>query len=707
MKECPECWSCLPDAAGACARHPSERLEQLFEGEGLIDGKYRLERRLGSGGMGVVYRARHVGLDRPFAVKLIRSPHLPHAGGGSFAERFRVEARALGLLKHPHVVTVTDYGVDARDGGLPYLVMECLEGRTLREIALAEGGLPFERALPLLEAIARAVDYAHGRGVLHRDLKPGNVLVSENSRGAPAVKILDFGLARLAGRGEARGPAGAAPGPPPARPMLTERGGVAGTPAYMAPELARGGSASPASDIYSFGVLAYEVLVGRPPFHGTLPEIRAAHLLAAPPRPSALQRGLPVELDGPLASALQKDPDDRPACAADVVQALRAAWSRARKRRWRTRGVPLRIGLAALVAALAAALGGALGSWPPAAALERRMLDARFAWSPSRPPDDRIVIVSIDDASLDADPTPLAGRADAFGRALERIVAAGARGVAVDLLLPRHWSRSEAFSRLVLAHHPRLALAALATPSGDTIGTECIDGLTAVALGEHAAAVFGLINVGEDPDGVIRRARSAFPDVDGLPRESLAARAARLLAGAAAPSVPSPFWIDYRLDAARLRTLSWRDLARALREEPSPFQDRLVLVGASFVASGDDAHRHPRSAARISGLVVQALIVNTLITGAPLRDAPRLASTLAIALEALLAAAALLVLPRAGRAAAVAAGLGALHAAAAAALFQGAGIVLPVAAPLLALMLAAAAGALIRSARPHGPGAGA
>src|SRR5215475_1741336 len=160
----------------------------------VLDGKYRLDDRLGEGAAGVVYRATHLGLKRVFALKLLK----PGPVSDPLAvARFQREAEALGRLRHPHIVDVTDSGIDPGTG-TPYLVMELLDGVPLAELCRT-GPLPLERALPILAAIAAAVDAAHERGILHRDLKPGNILLCQGDGEAPAVKVLDFGLAEIAG----------------------------------------------------------------------------------------------------------------------------------------------------------------------------------------------------------------------------------------------------------------------------------------------------------------------------------------------------------------------------------------------------------------------------------------------------------------------------------------------------------------------------
>ena len=197
MRECESCGRCLDDGALPCCG-TGDLLTEPFPGPPLVDGKYLLERRLGAGGMGSVYRALHVGLGKVFAVKVIRS--LFSAAPQAVA-RFRIEAQALGRLSHPNVVAVTDYGVDPRRGGLPYLVMEHLPGESLLGHVERQGPLSPEDAVRLLGPVAAALDHAHREGILHRDLKPSNVFLAVADDGSLVPKLLDFGLARSAGMG--------------------------------------------------------------------------------------------------------------------------------------------------------------------------------------------------------------------------------------------------------------------------------------------------------------------------------------------------------------------------------------------------------------------------------------------------------------------------------------------------------------------------
>lgn len=282
----------------------------------LVDQKYRLEERLGEGAVGVVYRAVHVGLEKSFAIKLLKITGPPSSAA---LERFRREAVALGRLRHPHIVEVTDFGIDGSDGCRPYIVTELLEGMPLSDVCRDQGPLPLEQALPLLGQIAAAVDAAHVAGVLHRDLKPGNIFVCSETPESPSAKVLDFGLAELLSEPD-KSSSGTLPGGQESPPGLTRTGSLLGTPLYVAPELIRLGQASRASDIYSFGVLAYEILGGKPPFQGTLEEVLAGHLNAEPP-----PLPLPPEIWIPLRETLRKNPALRPNTAGEVIRRLQEA----------------------------------------------------------------------------------------------------------------------------------------------------------------------------------------------------------------------------------------------------------------------------------------------------------------------------------------------------------------------------------------------
>ena len=364
-----------------------------------LDGKYKIERQLGRGGMGTVYLATHLGTERPVAVKVIAPQYMERP---EFVERFRREARAAGRLRHPNVVNVTDFGFASTDDGrAAYLVMEYLDGCTLGEILEEENNLPVPWTLDILEQVCSAVHAAHEQGIIHRDLKPDNIWLEPNQRGGYTVKVLDFGIAKLeehratdssesidisvapnptmlVGRGqatiaehqgdttihdsatttrtfepsavaqgdgsEARTAILPAAGTPADDPDtigtrlvsgdgllatnvdpsedLTRVGAVIGTPLYMSPEQCRGERLDPRSDIYSLGVIGYQMLAGRTPFEGDFTYVMEAH--KAIPAPLLDSKKVRKKLKRVIATALEKNPDDRPETAEAFASVLRS-----------------------------------------------------------------------------------------------------------------------------------------------------------------------------------------------------------------------------------------------------------------------------------------------------------------------------------------------------------------------------------------------
>ena len=288
-KYCPICRVRYPDEAATCRTCGMRLFSRRDPLVGrVVDGRYEVGERIGAGGMATVYRADDLREERTVALKVL---------AGELAAqpvqrlRFLREARAAGRVRHANVVEVYELG---EDGDLVFMVMELLEGRTLGE-ELAAGRFTVRRALEVELALLAGLAHAHALDVVHRDVKPDNVVLARGASGALRLKILDFGLARI--KGDLR---------------LTKTGQVFGTPEYISPEQATGEPASPASDQYAAGVILYEMLTGRPPFVGPAPQVLTAHF-KTPPRPlGEVVRGeIPPAVEAIALRMLAKRPRDR------------------------------------------------------------------------------------------------------------------------------------------------------------------------------------------------------------------------------------------------------------------------------------------------------------------------------------------------------------------------------------------------------------
>ncbi|HMA16946.1 MAG TPA: serine/threonine-protein kinase, partial [Thermoanaerobaculia bacterium] len=312
-------------------------------------GPYEIENQLGRGGMGEVYRARDTRLGREVAVKIL-PPTL--ASDPESVRRFEKEARAVASLSHPHVVPLFDVG---EEGGLRYAVTELVSGETLRN-RLAQGALPVREAAEIAAQIAEGLAAAHDRGVVHRDVKPDNVVLSASG----FARILDFGLAKRTG--SAIG-VEADEDELTRSELLTEPGVVAGTVGYMSPEQVRGEAADGRSDIFSLGVVLWEMLTGRRPFTGDSHVETLNAILKEEPQPELALDGLPPELSRIVRRCLEKRKENRYHSAADLAHDLRSAVAEAprsrtvaptpRARPLRARTTPLVVGAAVLLAAIA------------------------------------------------------------------------------------------------------------------------------------------------------------------------------------------------------------------------------------------------------------------------------------------------------------------------------------------------------------------
>jgi serine/threonine protein kinase len=267
--------------------------------EQLFADRYRLDRRLGVGGMATVQLAFDTRLERNVAVKLL-AEHL--AEDSSFVSRFRREALAAARLVHPNIVQVFDFGSDVHSGR-QFIVMEYVDGHSCAELLRDRGPMPPRDAVEILTQACRGLDYAHRNGVVHRDVKPGNLMVNTDG----VVKLADFGIAKAAEQSD-----------------ITKVGSVLGTAAYLSPEQARGEPAGPASDIYALGVVCYQLMAGKLPYEAaSLTDLARLQESAPPPRLSDEVRDVPPTLAAAVARALARDPERRYADAAEMEDALR------------------------------------------------------------------------------------------------------------------------------------------------------------------------------------------------------------------------------------------------------------------------------------------------------------------------------------------------------------------------------------------------
>ncbi|OZD43168.1 serine/threonine protein kinase [Rhodococcus sp. 06-1477-1B] len=272
----------------------------------VLSGRYRVDDLIGRGGMASVYRGYDQTLGRTVAIKVLKADL---AGDAAFRTRFRLEAQAASRMAHPTIVRVFDAGEDVEVGTdgherpVPYIVMELVHGRLLKDV-IAAGPVPTDDALRYVDGILEALEYSHRAGVVHRDIKPGNVMITDSGR----VKVMDFGIARAVSDSSS---------------TVAETTAIVGTAAYFSPEQAKGESVDARADLYSTGVVLYELLTGRPPFRGDTPvAVAYQHVSEAPVPPSEIVETVPRALDAIVLRALAKDPFQRPQDAASFREAL-------------------------------------------------------------------------------------------------------------------------------------------------------------------------------------------------------------------------------------------------------------------------------------------------------------------------------------------------------------------------------------------------
>ncbi|HKR11869.1 MAG TPA: bifunctional serine/threonine-protein kinase/formylglycine-generating enzyme family protein [Pyrinomonadaceae bacterium] len=309
MRECPTCFSCYDDSVAQCPTDGRSTFHSLPGGV-VLEGKYVLESRLGEGGMGIVYKAHHKFLKTTRAIKIIKLDLI--GNDASFAKRFHQEAMAAATIGHPNIISVPDFGL--LDDKIPYIVMEYVEGVSLQTFMTDKGRFTPEEALEYMQVIASAVGAAHKIGIVHRDLKPLNIMIEPRGRVRDQVRILDFGLAKIKSADLFGSFVGA------------QTTGIIGSPYYMAPEQWSEEDTDKRCDVYSLGIILYQMLTGEVPFKGSsIPVIMKKHLMSPPPSLAVPGSGISPKLEKVIHHALEKEPKMRMASVEDFIEELEQA----------------------------------------------------------------------------------------------------------------------------------------------------------------------------------------------------------------------------------------------------------------------------------------------------------------------------------------------------------------------------------------------
>jgi len=352
-------------------------------------GQYQILEEIGSGGMATVYKAWQPSVQRYVAIKVLW-PHL--STNSQFVQRFRQEAIIAAKLNHPNIVTV--YEVNQSSGYL-FIAMEYVEGQSLRDILAQEGPLPLERTIHILRQIAAALDYAHQNHIIHRDVKPANILITATDQAV----VTDFGIAKaLAGSG--------------ATAHLTATGTIIGTPAYMSPEQIQGLSIDHRSDLYSMGIICYEMLGGRPPFRGATTATAYAQVHSAPPPIREVNPSIPQHVEDALSRMLAKKPDNRFSTATAFVNALNAPdaaapivqhalpnhkpYSRFAQTKWVLTGGIALLGLLILLLSISLILQNGKRATIPAGTMPAKSSTGRIAFTSERDGNAEIYVIEVD-----------------------------------------------------------------------------------------------------------------------------------------------------------------------------------------------------------------------------------------------------------------------------------------------------------------------
>ena len=309
MRECPTCFSCYDDTVVLCPDDGCSTFHSL-PGKVALEGKYVLERRLGEGGMGIVYKAHHKFLKTTRAIKTIKPDLI--GNDASFVKRFHQEAMAAAAIGHPNIISVLDYGLLQEK--IPYIVMEFVEGVSLETLIINKGRFTPEEALEYMQVITSALGAAHKHGIVHRDLKPLNIMIESGESVRDQIRILDFGLAKIKSS-DLFGSFVAA-----------KTVGIVGSPSYMAPEQWSGEETDRRCDVYSLGIILYEMLTGDVPFKGSnIPSIMKKHLMAPPPPLATPGSGITPDVEKVVHHALEKQPETRTSSVEEFIAELEQA----------------------------------------------------------------------------------------------------------------------------------------------------------------------------------------------------------------------------------------------------------------------------------------------------------------------------------------------------------------------------------------------
>ena len=309
MRECPSCFSCYDDTVVRCPGDGRSTFHSL-PGNVALEGKYVLDCRLGEGGMGIVYKAHHKFLKTTRAIKTIKLDLI--GNDTSFVKRFHQEAMAAAAIGHPNIISVLDYGL--LEEKIPYIVMEFVEGVSLETLITNKGRFTPEEALEYMRVITSALSAAHKHGIVHRDLKPLNIMIESGGSVREQIRILDFGLAKIKSS-DLFGSFVAA-----------KTVGIVGSPAYMAPEQWSGEETDRRCDVYSLGIILYEMLTGDVPFKGSnIPSIMKKHLMAPPPPLAVPGSGISPDVEQVVHRALEKQPEMRTASVEEFIAGLEQA----------------------------------------------------------------------------------------------------------------------------------------------------------------------------------------------------------------------------------------------------------------------------------------------------------------------------------------------------------------------------------------------